>query len=192
MRRTFRGNRKEQRVLLEDAQLLRNEKLDIDAYYRVTEDEKVIAKIFVGNTAKPHTYSRFSSLARFEKRLQEIIDIKQSRLDYKEKNKLAKKERQDALKKALVPGATVRTSFSYNMTFNHFYRVVSSKRTIYTLEVLSSTWVDGDAGYTGSVKAGEETGKFVEGKLTASGLKIDNLYGDVINPDKSFYENHMD
>ena len=193
--RNFTGNRKEQRDIMEHSYSLRVEDIDMDIYCNTNElvkNYKYTLQIFVGKTAKPMVFNRYVSEERRDAAIEERISVLRSRLEQKELSKLRKKERNAELKKSLVPGSTVRTSFSYNMTFNHFYKIISSNRSIYKLEVLGTEWVDGDRGWTGNVKAGSGTGNIVQGKLTASGLKIDNLYGNVINPSNTFYENHMD
>ena len=116
----------------------------------------------------------------------------QSLSDYKKNLKIQRAQRNKELKASLIPGTIVRTVFSYEMTFNYFYKVIENKGSKYKLQKLTNEWVDGDAGFTGSVKAGKETDKFIEGKLTVSGLKIDDLYGEIININDTFYENHID
>ena len=191
MRKTFRGNRKDQREIIQDANFIRIDEEDMDIYM-LDEGSTVQVQVFQGNKVKPTLHSRFRNLEYAETRIKELVNMFKSRREWKEKNKALKKERQNILKSKLIPGATVRTSFSYNMTFNKFYKVVSNTRNTYTLEILGTDWVSGDFGWTGNVKAGSPTGKFIEGKLTASGIKIDNLYGDVIDPNDDFYECHLD
>ena len=194
VRKIFRGNRKEQRDIIEDSSHLRFEEQDIDVYIKITDDKQypIRVQIFEGNKAKPTIYSKYSSMGLVEEVIKKRVELIQSKLEYKLKRKLQKQEKQKELKENLKPGTIIHTSFSYNMTFNKFYKVISNKRNTYQLEVLSTEWVDGDIGWTGNVKAGSEIGSKIEGKLTSNGLKIDNLYGSIISGNETFYENYAD
>lgn len=149
-------------------------------------------QIFEGRKLRPSMYAKFNSFSGMEKQIKRFVDKDLKNKAYKEEIKKKRKEAISNLKHELQKGVTVRSSFSYDMTFNYFFRVVSNKGNTYKFEILNKEWVDGDAGYTGSVKAGSPTGKFIEGKITSSGLKIDDNYARVINPLESFYENHCD
>jgi hypothetical protein len=179
------------RNIMSDAKELKFKDSTLKVYIK-EDNGKWICQIFTGRKTKPTSYVRYRTLEAMETEIKRQIDLDIANTQYKEALKITRRENAKKLKAALISGATVRTSFSYNMTFNKFYRVVSNKGNTYKFEILGTDWVDGDMGWTGNVRAGSPTGNFIEGKITTSGLKIDNLYGDVIDPSDTFYENHMD
>ena len=190
-RKVVSSDRVSQREIMKDSQVLEFKDLDAIAYIS-TNYLYPILQLFVGKTVKPKIHNSYKSMEKLELALEQQIENIRKNIEYKKELAQQKKEIAKELKLNLIPGAVVRCSFSYNMTFNKFYKVLSNKNNTYKLEVLNTEWVDGDIGWTGNVKAGSETGEFIEGKLTASGFKIDNLYGGVINSNKTFYENRMD
>jgi len=179
------------RQIMLDAQelVLKDSKLKV---YIKEDNDKWICQIFEGRKTKPSTYTRFRSFENMENEIKNYIRKEQSDIKYKANLKASRAEKLKNFKRDLIPGVTVRASFSYNMTFNYFYRVISNKGNTYKFEILEKEWADGNIGYTGSVKAGRPTGKFIEGKLTQTGLKIDNLNASICNPSSTFYENHLD
>lgn len=151
-----------------------------------------IAQIFEGRKTKPSVYSRFTTFEKMEKSIAQYVEKSEAVIQEKEDRKISNRVALKKNKETIVKGVTLRTSFSYNMTFNKFYRVVSVKGCTAKLEILSTEWVDGDIGWTGNVKAGNETGEFIEGKICVRGIKVDNLYGGIVSTSATFYENHMD
>ena len=190
-RKIHRGNRKEQRNIMEDSNHIRFENIDMDVYIKDTTPY-ISLQIFSGKTKKPDVYQYFKAMEDVERKILERKGILERRLEDKEQRKIQKREQTKQLKLSLKPGTLVNARFSYNMTFNKFYKVISNKNNTYKLEVLGTDWVDGDIGYTGTVKAGQGTGEFVEGKLTSNGLKVKNLYASICSAEDTFYENHMD
>lgn len=191
MRNIFRGNRVQQRQIIQGANKIENKELKVTAYIK-EQDNFFILQLFRGNKVNPNIYRRYKSLKAVDKEIKYQMDMEQKNFDYKENLKKRRAEEKKILIKALTPGTIVRTSFSYNMTFNYFYKLISKDKSTYTFEILGKAWVDGDIGWTGNVKAGQGTGKTIEGKLTARGLKIKDDIANIINPEDTFYENHLD
>lgn len=162
----------------------------VSAYLNETS-EGYVFKIFTGRKSKPSEYKRCKKIEDFENVLQRYVKNAADTIAIKEGRKDLLKENNENLKKDLVPGTFVVARFSYNMTFNKFFRVICNTKSTYKLEKYSNSWISGN-GFTGSVKVGEPTGEYVTAKLTSGGLKVDGLYAEICTKEDSFYENHMD
>jgi len=160
--------------------------------YTKEENGFFFLQIFSGRSTTPLVYTKYKYFKRMEDNILRYVNSNLESIAQKKYQKEKRKKTIQKLKENLQPGTLVRTSFSYNMTFNDFYKVISKKGNTYKLEILSKEWVSGNIGYTGRVKAGNPTGDYIEGKITATGFKIDDRYASIINPNESFYENRMD
>jgi len=182
---------KHKRLIMKGAKEIKFNKSTLKIYTK-EENGFFFLQIFEGRRVKPNVYTRHKTFASLEKQLKSSVADNIERIENKELFRRLKKEKVEELKSKLITGAVIRASFSYNMTFNYFYRVISNKGSVYKLEILEKEWVSGDFGYTGEVKPGCSTGKIIEGKMTTNGLKVNDLYCFVIDPSQSFYENHLD
>lgn len=180
------------RVIMENAKEIKFKNSKLKIYTKQDENGKHILQVFEGRKINPSKYMRYRTFEIMEQDIKYFVEKEQKNMKYKAEQKLVKKKRTEKLKKTLKIDSVLRSTFSYTMTFNYFYKVVSIKGSRYKLEKLEKIWVDGDIGYTGNVSAGEPTGEFVEGRLTSNGLKVDNGYASIINVNDTFYENHMD
>jgi hypothetical protein len=183
------------RKIMSDAKELKLNNTNIKVYIKeyVKENKSIWhCQIFTGRKIKPTIFRRYTTIRAVEAEILEQINLDIANTEYQKSLKKLRRENTEKLKASLVPDATVRTGFTYNMTFNKFYKVVSNKGNTYKFEILETEWVDGNKGWTGNVRAGAATGMFIEGKITTSGLKIDGLSGYVISPSDTFYENHLD
>ena len=183
--------RKSQRVILQNSNHLRYDEVDIDVY--IVENRGLYEyQIFKGNTSKLYNTGFSKQIEKVESIINNLIRVTATDLDNKKTSKENQKKRLQNLRLNLVPGVILRTSYIYNMTFNHFYKVKSVNKNIYTLEVLNTEWVSDNKGLYGDVKVGSSTDELIEGKLTSKGLKVDRLYAHIITKDETFYENHLD
>lgn len=195
---------KDKRKILQHSQHLRHEEVDVDVYIATRRSnissaysgtkEILQYQVFKGNTQKP-VKEGFSNISNIEDAINKVVQNALIQKNNKASRKLESQKAIKVLRQKLVPGVLVRTSYSYNMTFNKFYKAISNKGNKYQLRVLQTEWADPDnknIGWYGDVKAGSSTGEIIEGKLTASGLKIDRLYGHIINKNDTFYENRLD
>ena len=134
--------------------------------------------------------------------MNEKIKVHTDWLNYKAEQKLNRTVKAEAYAKDIRIGDLFCSQFSYNMTFNTFYQVVSLPKGK-TLEVVKCNmkWVDGDIGFTGNVSAVPLTASElleakpikarVVGDLTINISGADN-YASFTTPDQKHYENHMD
>jgi len=183
----------EKRFIPEGFQELRADDVNIVCYIGEDGQGRPVAICYSGKKSKNDFYNRFKDVASMDKKIEDTVararKYKVEKAEYQAEKKLRAKE----FKASIKVGNYIRTTFSYNMTFNDFYEVLSIKGAKVTLAVVKSEWVSGDAGYTGQVSCtSERTSKVVEGKFTTAGLKIQDRYGRVCTLEENFYENHMD
>ena len=162
--------------------------IKVVAYAFELNNGRIECEIFKGTRVYP---MRCATMAGFEKLLMTVVKDETEKKEYKQRQKDIKAKNVETLRKNISVGTFLRTVFSYNMTFNKFYRVISIDKNNYQLEVYNNKWVSG-GGFTGEVAVGNPTGVFKTGKMTSNGLKIDNLYADITSKGASFYENHLD
>jgi len=193
MRNIHRGNRKEQRVIPPNATPLSFPEYNIDFYISSTARFPYTLLCFIGNTKNKKYYYGFRDMKTLENQIKKTLDTEKSKIEMKQIRKIQVKERNANFKKSIIPGVILRTVFSYNMTFNKFYKVISKNGNKVTVQSLGNKWVSGEPGWTGEVSPDlDNLGGIVEAKFTSRGLKLDRGYADIINPTDTFYENHLD
>ena len=165
----------------------------IVAYLDIASEERYFVSIYEGRKTKRSSYRLFSSLNESSDFIEEEFGYAKEVQKRKDLVKQEKKLRLEETKKAIKVGALIHTSFSYTMTFNDFYKVISVKSNKVRLVQIGKDWVSGDIGYTGEVSpATNIIGDEFEASFTVNGLKIKDRYGYPCQLGDTFYENHMD
>ncbi len=182
-----------QRFIPQGAQELRHDDIKVVIYIGENLRGEPTAVAYSGRRGNPDFNYYFKTIEAMEARIEAYVNGLKEDKRKTEEYKLEKKAKNKEFKALIKVGVQLRTTFSYNMTFNDFYEVLEVKGNKVQLAELQSEWVSGDAGWTGEVACTTiRTGKVLEGKFTPNGLKINGRFASIVEEGATYYENHMD
>ena len=182
-----------QRFIPNGSQELRHDDINVVIYIGENLRGEPTAVAYSGRRSKPDFNNYFRNVESMENKIEGYVNNLKKNKIQQEEWKAEKKATAKKFKESINVGTQLRTSFSYNMTFNDFYEVLEIKGAKVKLAELQSEWVSGDAGYTGQVACTSiRTGKILEARFSVSGLKINNRNASIVEEGKTYYENHMD
>jgi len=189
-------NIKRERFIPDNSVKIENEDLKAVCYLQSFENarNKYAVMGYSGKKSKNDFYFGYRTLKAAEEKIEEHFAGIQRGLDYKQERKNIQKANLIKFKKTIKPGVYLRTSFSYEMTFNYAFIVTKVSGNKITVQPLKMKWVTGNPGYTGTVSVTKEFADKnpIECKITSLGLKIENDYATLTSIGAEFYENHVD
>lgn len=182
-----------ERMIPKGYQELRRDDIKVVIYFGTNASGKPSAIAYSGRRSKADWYNYFGSTELMENKIATYVKGLEDAKTQKEEWQAEKKATVKKFKESITVGTQLRTTFSYNMTFNDFYEVLEIKGAKVKLAELQSEWVSGDAGYTGQVACtSTRTGKLLEARFSTGGLKIDGRSATLVEEGKTYYENHLD
>jgi len=181
------------RYIPENSVEIKDDKCNAVCYLTIYDTGRYSVVGYSGRRTKRDFAYGYKTLNGAEAKIEEHFANIQAHIDRKNEYKEQKKIKLKELKASINAGDYLRTSFSYNMSFNYFYKVLEKKGNKVTVQKLESRWVSGDIGYTGEVSATDDTiGEPFTVNFSANGLKIDNHLASVCSLNDHFYQNHLD
>ena len=181
------------RYIPENSVEIKDDKCNAVCYLTAYDTGRYSVIGYSGRRNKSDFAYSYKDLDAAEAKIEEHFANIQAHIDRKNEYKEQKKAQLKELKATITAGNYLRTSFSYNMTFNYFYKVLEKKGNKVTVQKLEARWVSGDIGYTGEVSPTDDVvGEPFTVNFSANGLKIEDHLASVCSLNDHFYQNHMD